>query len=184
MSEAPVADSGKTGQPGQGPLGRAKKKRVGVRIDMTPMVDVAFLLLIFFMVTTVFRRPLAMEVNMPEPDAKPALAEIEASEAVSLFVERAKAADPTFELSESNADAVASPFAVIVSASDGSDDEASLTFTVDVANVNDAPAVATQLPLSIVKVSEVFSLDVSASFVDPDGDALTFSLQQGSLPSV
>jgi hypothetical protein len=83
----------------------------------------------------------------------------------------------------SNADAVASPFAVIVSASDGSDDEASLTFTVDVANVNDAPAVATQLPLSIVKVSEVFSLDVSASFVDPDGDALTFSLQQGSLPS-
>ncbi|MGQ0721861.1 MAG: ExbD/TolR family protein [Candidatus Eiseniibacteriota bacterium] len=37
---------------------------------MTPMVDVAFLLLIFFMVTTVFRRPLAMEVNMPDPEAK------------------------------------------------------------------------------------------------------------------
>jgi biopolymer transport protein ExbD len=37
---------------------------------MTPMVDIAFLLLIFFMVTTVFRRPLAMEVNMPDPDAK------------------------------------------------------------------------------------------------------------------
>jgi biopolymer transport protein ExbD len=30
------------------------------------MVDVAFLLLIFFMMTTVFRRPLAMEVNMPD----------------------------------------------------------------------------------------------------------------------
>src|SRR5258706_969886 len=42
-----------------------KKLRVGIRIDMTPMVDVAFLLLIFFMVTTVFRLPLAMEVNMP-----------------------------------------------------------------------------------------------------------------------
>jgi biopolymer transport protein ExbD len=51
-------------------LGLRKKKRVGIRIDMTPMVDVAFLLLIFFMVTTVFRRPLAMEVNMPEPGAK------------------------------------------------------------------------------------------------------------------
>ena len=50
-------------------LGRPRP-RVGVRIDMTPMVDVAFLLLIFFMVTTVFRRPLAMEVNMPDPDAK------------------------------------------------------------------------------------------------------------------
>lgn len=51
-------------------LGLRKRKRVGIRIDMTPMVDVAFLLLIFFMVTTVFRRPLAMEVNVPEPGAK------------------------------------------------------------------------------------------------------------------
>ena len=51
-------------------LGLRKRKRVGIRIDMTPMVDLAFLLLIFFMVTTVFRRPLAMEVNVPEPGAK------------------------------------------------------------------------------------------------------------------
>jgi biopolymer transport protein ExbD len=47
-----------------------KRRRSAIRIDMTPMVDVAFLLLIFFMVTTVFRRPLAMEINMPEPGAK------------------------------------------------------------------------------------------------------------------
>ena len=40
-------------------------KRVGVGIDMTPMVDIAFLLLIFFMVTTVFRLPQAMELNVP-----------------------------------------------------------------------------------------------------------------------
>jgi biopolymer transport protein ExbD len=50
--------------------GVRRRRRVGIRIDMTPMVDIAFLLLIFFMVTTVFRRPLAMEVNMPDPDAK------------------------------------------------------------------------------------------------------------------
>jgi len=43
------------------------KRRVGIRIDMTPMVDVAFLLLIFFMVTTVFRTPQALEINLP-PD--------------------------------------------------------------------------------------------------------------------
>ena len=42
---------------------RRPKRRVGVRIDMTPMVDVAFLLLIFFMVTTVFRTPQALEIN-------------------------------------------------------------------------------------------------------------------------
>jgi biopolymer transport protein ExbD len=51
-------------------LGLRKRNRVGIRVDMTPMVDVAFLLLIFFMVTTVFRRPLAMEMNLPEKDAK------------------------------------------------------------------------------------------------------------------
>ena len=45
-------------------------KRIGISIDMTPMVDVAFLLLIFFMVTTVFRTPKALEINLPPKDAK------------------------------------------------------------------------------------------------------------------
>jgi biopolymer transport protein ExbD len=49
---------------------RRPKRRVKIRIDMTPMVDVAFLLLIFFMVTTVFRKPQAMEVNLPPKDSK------------------------------------------------------------------------------------------------------------------
>jgi len=47
---------------------KRKRKRVGVRLDMTPMVDVAFLLLTFFMLTTVFARPQAMEINLPESD--------------------------------------------------------------------------------------------------------------------
>src|SRR5437667_10781750 len=46
------------------------KRRVGARIDMTPMVDVAFLLLIFFMVTTVFRTPQALEINLPPDENK------------------------------------------------------------------------------------------------------------------
>ena len=49
----------------KGPGHRRPKRRVGIRIDMTPMVDVAFLLLIFFMVTTVFRTPQALEINLP-----------------------------------------------------------------------------------------------------------------------
>jgi biopolymer transport protein ExbD len=51
---------------------------------MTPMVDVAFLLLIFFMVTTVFRRPLAMEINMPEPEAK---VEVPESNVMTIYVD-------------------------------------------------------------------------------------------------
>lgn len=44
---------------------RRPKHRVGIRIDMTPMVDIAFLLLIFYMVTTIFAAPQAMEINLP-----------------------------------------------------------------------------------------------------------------------
>ena len=55
---------------------RRKPKRIGVKIDMTPMVDVAFLLLIFFMCTTVFRKPQALEINLPpDPNAKVEIAE-------------------------------------------------------------------------------------------------------------
>jgi biopolymer transport protein ExbD len=61
------------------------RRRIGIRIDMTPMVDVAFLLLIFFMVTTVFRRPLAMEVNMPEPGAR---VEVPESNVMTVYVNK------------------------------------------------------------------------------------------------
>ena len=44
---------------------RRPKRRIAIRLDMTPMVDIAFLLLIFYMVTTVFSMPQAMEVNLP-----------------------------------------------------------------------------------------------------------------------
>jgi biopolymer transport protein ExbD len=42
-----------------------KKRRLRIRIDMTPMVDVAFLLLTFFMLTTYFSKPQTMELNLP-----------------------------------------------------------------------------------------------------------------------
>jgi len=48
---------------------KRRKHRIGVRVDMTPMVDIAFLLLIFYMVTTVFSMPQSMELNLP-PKAK------------------------------------------------------------------------------------------------------------------
>jgi biopolymer transport protein ExbD len=54
---------------------RKKARRVGVRIDMTPMVDVAFLLLTFFMLTTVFSAPQTMEITLPPSDSKVEVAE-------------------------------------------------------------------------------------------------------------
>ena len=41
------------------------KRRVSIRIDMTPMVDIAFLLLIFYMATTQFKPPEARAVELP-----------------------------------------------------------------------------------------------------------------------
>jgi len=43
----------------------SKKRRIGIKIDMTPMVDVAFLLLIFFMTTTSFKPPEQVSVLLP-----------------------------------------------------------------------------------------------------------------------
>ena len=46
-------------------MSKIKSKRIGFRIDMTPMVDVAFLLLTFFMLTTKFRPPEPVKVDIP-----------------------------------------------------------------------------------------------------------------------
>lgn len=42
-----------------------KKRRLGIIIDMTPMVDIAFLLLIFYMATTQFKPPEKKSVDLP-----------------------------------------------------------------------------------------------------------------------
>jgi len=47
--------------------GKVRTKKRSTKIDMTPMVDLAFLLLTFFILTTSFKKPYVMEVVMPEP---------------------------------------------------------------------------------------------------------------------
>lgn len=54
---------------GGGDHGKGKKKRPkkgGTHIDMTPMVDLAFLLLTFFVLTATFSKPNAMQVSLPK----------------------------------------------------------------------------------------------------------------------
>jgi len=54
---------------------RKPPKRMSIRIDMTPLVDVAFLLLTFFMLTTAFRKPQTLEINLPPKETNVKVAE-------------------------------------------------------------------------------------------------------------
>lgn len=63
---------------------RKKKKRVGFTLDMTPLVDITFLLLTFFMFTTTMVTPQVMEMSIPpEIDVK---VDVKMSELMSVRV--------------------------------------------------------------------------------------------------
>ena len=66
---------------------RRPKRRLAIRIDMTPMVDIAFLLLIFYMVTTVFSMPQAMEINLPPVEDIEEQVEVKESNLLTLRVD-------------------------------------------------------------------------------------------------
>ncbi len=48
--------------------GKKRAKKQSTRIDMTPMVDLAFLLLTFFVLTATFSKPKTLEISFPVDD--------------------------------------------------------------------------------------------------------------------
>jgi biopolymer transport protein ExbD len=65
MAEMQVADSG-GGKKG----GKKRSKKMSTRVDLTPMVDLGFLLITFFMLTTTLAKPQIMALVMPDKDIK------------------------------------------------------------------------------------------------------------------
>lgn len=63
---------------------RKKKKRVGFFVDLTPLVDITFLLLTFFMFTTTMAEPQVMEMKLP-PEVNETI-DVKASELFTIYV--------------------------------------------------------------------------------------------------
>ena len=80
-----MAEVQEKGDSGKG--GKKRGKKVPVHIDMTPMVDLAFLLLTFFMLTTTFSKPQTMEINMPvKPENEEEQIALKASNAMTIIL--------------------------------------------------------------------------------------------------
>ena len=69
--------------------GKNKQKKMTVRVDFTPMVDMNMLLITFFMLCTSLSKPQTMEISMPSNDknvTEEQQSKVKASQAITLLL--------------------------------------------------------------------------------------------------
>ena len=72
-----------------GKRGKSKQKKITVRVDFTPMVDMNMLLITFFMLCTTLSKPQTMEISMPSNDksiTEQQKSMVKASQAITLLL--------------------------------------------------------------------------------------------------
>lgn len=73
---------------GKGEEKKGKQKKVNVRVDFTPMVDMNMLLITFFMLCTSLSKPQTMEISMPSKDkvTEAEQTKVKASKAITIIL--------------------------------------------------------------------------------------------------
>ena len=69
---------------------KSKQKKMAVRVDFTPMVDMKMLLITFFMLCTTLSKPQTMEISMPSNDKSitdEQRSKVKASQAITLLLD-------------------------------------------------------------------------------------------------
>jgi biopolymer transport protein ExbD len=66
--------------------GKIRSKKASTRVDLTAMVDLAFLLITFFMYTTTLNKPKAMDLVMPDNSVKTKQLPIAASRSMTILL--------------------------------------------------------------------------------------------------
>jgi len=83
MAEIDSSGGGKKG-------GEKRSKKMSTKIDMTPMVDLGFLLITFFMLTTTLAKPVTMQLNMPDKTDTKETSPVKLSETVTICPDEKK----------------------------------------------------------------------------------------------